>query len=565
LAELAATGDLTAPNAKFLSVRIDGLRQDWDRILDAEQLTDLLDLAPPRAIVQVVIEALYSRHLRSLDDPSTATEALEAFRNLRPVYGRLFRSRAGLSGRSVDFCFMLEAVGFSDQPWPAIDSILGGKVEGEPGQDALLSLTRLAPPRVPTPAQLPALTRAYERYYEGNLDDAFALAFPEPQGPGRTRLLVLIASELRTIDAARAALEAIEFSNSDELASLEANPVLGPPLAKLRELADPQAKTELPASWFEWLERLGMDAEWHAAVAAAAAGESGWGTSEIAAVAGIDRFTSLVSASRPAWGVRAFRDAAPYLVRALGAGGQGPALRPVHEAIFLQLVTDPEISLPQWCALADLTEVQALYGLDATSYAQQIDALAGLMQPLSSVRMVVPALGLLEALCDAPCPSLEARIRYVGKLQAMLASLHGKIPRSDLAMFSSLAELVGIDVPRPPEDAASGIASGLAVLHGKTVAFYSLNSGALQRARAAILAEVPEAQVKCFSDTKGGGAALAQAARTADLFVISTAAATHSATGFIDQHRGTAPKRRVHRKGAVALIDEVRRYAKGLD
>jgi hypothetical protein len=124
LAELAAAGDLTAANAKFLSVRIAGVRQDWGQILQSERLTEILDLGPPRAIVQVLIDAVYFRYLQPLDAPGRAADALAAFRTLRPVHGRLFRSRAGLSGRAVDFCFMLEVVGFSAQPWPTVDAIL---------------------------------------------------------------------------------------------------------------------------------------------------------------------------------------------------------------------------------------------------------------------------------------------------------------------------------------------------------------------------------------------------------------------------------------------------------
>jgi hypothetical protein len=562
LAELAATGDLTAANAKFLSVRIAGMRQDWDNILDPERLSEVLDLAPPRAIVQVLIEAVYSRYLQTLDDPGKAVDALAAFRRLRAVHGRLFRSRSGLSGRAVDFCFMLELVAFSEQPWPAVEAILNATPEGAPGREVLVAVARLAPPRAPAPAEVPPLIRAFERYQEGNLDDALALALPQPHGFGRTRLLVLIAAELRTLDAARAALEAIGRSEPDELDRFA---LLGPALRELRNLAEPEAGVSLPASWFEWLERLGKSPQWHGAVAAAAAGESGWDAREIVSADGIDRFTALVSASRQPWAERAFRDAVPYLVRAIGAARQGPALRPLHESLFLQLVTDPEVSSPQWNALADLTEAQAVYGLDGNSYVQQVDELAKLLQPLSSVRMVVPALAFLEALCDAPCPSPESRIRFVTELQAMLTSLHGKVPRSDVVLFAALARLTGVDVPSPAPESVPGMPGDLTALRGKTVALYSLNKSALQRAQTTLLAEVPEMLVKCFSDTRGGGPALAQAAKTADLFVVATAAATHSATGFIDQHRGAAPKRRVHRQGAAALVDEVRKFAEELE
>jgi hypothetical protein len=397
------------------------------------------------------------------------------------------------------------------------------------------------------------------------LDDALALAIQDQHTFGRTRLLVLIASELGTNDATRAALDAISRSDAKELKRLEASSLSGRALIDLRALADPEAEDKLPRDWFEWLERLEKSTEWHGAVAAAAAGTSEWNARDIASIEGVDRFTALVSASRPAWAQRAFRDAAPYLVQALVHTGQGPLLRPVHEGIFLQLVTDPEISAPQWSALADLMEAQLAYGLDAASYSQQVDALASHLRPLSSIRMTVPGIGFLEVLCDAPCPSPESRIRFAAELQSMFASLHGKVSRSALILFASLARLVGVNVPAPPPEAVPGAPGDLSILAGKTVGLYSLNASALQRAESTLLAEVPDLKIKCFSDTRGGGAALASAAKTADLFVVSTAAATHSATGFIDQHRGDAPKRRVHRQGAAAFIDEVRKFAEELE
>ena len=485
---------------------------------------------------------------------------------MRPTYGRLFRSRAGLSGHAVDFCFALEAVGFGDQPRRAVDAILADVPAGTPGREALLAVSAIAP-APPEPAVDPALqlVRALERQNDGDLDEAFRLAVLAPHGFSRTALLVRIAAEVETIDTASAALQALDESSREDLERLGRSASLGPAVEKVHALGEPRPDVRaqrLPGDWFEWFERLGGSEPWSGAVTAASAGENDWDIRAATATPGdIDRFTSLVGYSRPDWGQRAFRDGAPFLVRALGAVEPGPALRPVHEALFLQIATDPDVSGPQWTALADLTELQASYGLDASSYAQQVDVLGELLEPLASAAMVLPAMTFLERLCDLACPSRESRLRFATRVQAMLFSLHGKVDRSDLLLFAVLGRSIGLEVEVAPLEVAAETEGSLEPLRGRTVALYSLNASALERARSALVEEVPELIVKCFSDLKGGGAALAQAAKTADLFVISTAAATHSATGFIEQHRGDLPKRRVHRQGASALLGAVRAYA----
>lgn len=566
LAELAAAGDLTAANRQFLAVRIDWMRKAWDALLDPPRVAEILHLGPPRAVVQALVDAFYAKHLQEFDDPGRAVEALARFKALRPTYGGLFRSRAGLSGRPADVCFMLEAAGFADQPGPAIESILLGAPEGSPGRATLVAVAALAakPPAPPVdPTQ--QLNRALERYAIGDLDEALRLALFTPHGFRRTALLVRIAAELGTLEPVAAALQALEESSKQDLNEIARTKLLADAASEVRGLVSGrpgEPEPRLPSGWLEWLERLRRPEPWMGAVAAATAGEKGWDLDTVVGTPeGIDRFMVLLGCARPVWGEQAFRDAAPYLVRALTSIQQGPSLRPVHEALFLQIATDQDVSTPQWSALADLVDLQASYGMSESSYAQEVDVLGELLEPLGSTPMVLPALSLFERLCELPTPSREALLRFATRLQAMMSSLYGKIDRSDLVLFASLARRVGLEVTVPRPDEAPDTPRSLDVLRGKTVALYSLNAGALERARSALLEEVTNIQVKCFSDTKGGGASLANAAKTADLFVIATAAATHAATMFIEQQRGTLPKRRVHRQGAAAMLDEVRKFA----
>jgi hypothetical protein len=211
--------------------------------------------------------------------------------------------------------------------------------------------------------------------------------------------------------------------------------------------------------------------------------------------------------------------------------------------------------------MAEIVEAQLGYGLTAAEYTSNLDLLGGQLVALHAFGLVMPALGFLEAFCDGPCPAREARLQFVVQLQGLLAQCHGKITRANQLIFAGLATFAGlpVDPPEADDDAASA-ERAMPWFAGKTVALYSLNT-ALLRAKSALEAEEPKIVVRCSSDEKGGGPALRDLARNADLFIICTAAATHSATTYIEQERGTKPRRRVHRKGAAALVDEVRNYA----
>ena len=76
-----------------------------------------------------------------------------------------------------------------------------------------------------------------------------------------------------------------------------------------------------------------------------------------------------------------------------------------------------------------------------------------------------------------------------------------------------------------------------AALKGKTVSLYSLKVSVLSRVEKFLEELGIGVTVKIFSDKKGGSASLKQAAVESDIFVIATAAATHSTTSFIENNR----------------------------
>src|SRR5262249_40183054 len=100
-----------------------------------------------------------------------------------------------------------------------------------------------------------------------------------------------------------------------------------------------------------------------------------------------------------------------------------------------------------------------------------------------------------------------------------------------------------------------------AALSGKKICFYSLNEAALRRVTAVLARLSPEANIQSFHDLAGGSNALKTAARTADIFVVATGAATHAATIFIDSNRPSeSTTLRPKGKGSSSLLDTLQRH-----
>lgn len=576
LEELDAAGHLTAANRQFLGARLEAMRCEWSKLIDPRRVEDLLALGPPRLIVQTLIEGVYESHLRALDGPDQAVELLAAYRGLDRTYRSLLRSHRGISGHAVDLCFVLDAVAFSSHPEAAAAEVLARVPASGTGRSTLEAVAKLAtsPPveqgAAPASGGATALQRAAVAFAVGTLDEAFVFALGAAPAVERTALLLQIAAEARTVETLAAARDALASTSPDQLLQLKRLRRTGSALELIEGLERPSKSSRsvhigetLPDSWTEWLERLESEDVWTYAVKAAQELGPQWDLSAAVASSGdMDAFVHRLEATRAEWGQTAFRDAAPLLVRELARLHLGPELRSVHQALILSLGTDPDGSAPQWSAMAEIVEAQLGYGLTAKEYVSSLSLLGGQLVALKALGLVIPALDFLETLCDAPCPDTDARLHFVVCLQELLAQLHTKVTYTNRLIFAGLAGVAGLPVGPPlREDEAHPASSPMSWFAGRTVALYSLNTAALARAKEALEAEVAGIVVRCSSDERGGGHALRELARKADLFIICTAAATHSATTFIEQERGTKPRRRVHRKGAAALLEEARDYA----
>src|SRR5262249_54445300 len=113
----------------------------------------------------------------------------------------------------------------------------------------------------------------------------------------------------------------------------------------------------------------------------------------------------------------------------------------------------------------------------------------------------------------------------------------------------------------PGEDETTVPLDQWKALDGKRIALYSLRESALRRTEGILRGLCSSVQVQIFNDLVGGSPALRTAAATADIFVLTTGAAKHAATLYIESNR---PKSRVtlyaRGQGSASALAAIRQY-----
>jgi hypothetical protein len=518
------------------------------------EFDSLLAIRRPLRVTEAIITCVYITELQQFELNGDVDGALRHFRDeVLPRFSDLYRSRRGLTGEDVVASFVLAAA-TADPPRPdSVSAIIDG-FGGPPSRrlwldKVLIATANLSTPREIAGAPSASLSTARAAFASGDLDQAIDAALSLPETVDRAGLLLRCAHEVGTIELAHVAVDAVERLAGPQQDELRGNARLWRIYGELIQLLgktalDGEASKEGAVdSWPRWLRRLTDSNPWSSAVDAAELGVREWsvGTDAISAT----ELSSLISASRPAWGDEALRDASPYFIDALLHEGPRVSLQQAYDALLLMLLTDPSPSLAAFQAMIRLLQARLVFTVTADEYRQLLDSVGDVADQLSSPAACEVAIEALEALINVPSPDRVALEGMVAKVAGMFARWHRRVDNLQRRLLRELATELGmpelitqptIEEPETSQDALSER------LRGLDVGLYSLNERALSRA-ANILKEVcPNVSVATFHDHVGGSAALRAAALKADVFVVAVAAAKHAATEYIAQNR---PKNRL--------------------
>jgi hypothetical protein len=553
--ELRVGGHLDGQNLLFLNIRRWEAFAEWAAIYNEMKEGTILELHRPARITQALMRALYQVELVTFEKGVRASQALEHFQEALPVcIASLLETREGMSAPEVTKLFMLKAAARQD---PLLrDSVMEGATLQGTDKVYLRALADLVRSSGRTPS--PESDEAIEAYLDGDKDRAFNLLLEGHGGGRRMGLLLRCASDLGTLRVAQVALEEVEKLPLVEQAAIKSDPKIARQLQKLEERYT-APEVGVPKNWFDWMSMVsGGSLDDNKAAELALQGAEEWSLEELLARPG-----DIIKLSEAMLGVtdqgkQQLRYALPHLQRFLFSGdGIAPPLKPLLQSLLELYVFDEERSGATWCATTEVLEELVRCGLSEEEYSDAVDYLGLILDDGLPLNKVDDVLDLLEALVLL-VPGNAVTMRAAALVQGGLQRWWERLGRTRVELFNQLGRELGTgaSLPLPKEDEREDHeASGFGWLKNKIVALYSLNERALVRVKSILEHTVESVRVLTFKDKVGGGNALREAARSADIFLVVTGAAKHAATEFIEANRGEGLMTlHSHGKGSASML-----------
>ena len=415
------------------------------------------------------------------------------------------------------------------------------------------------------------LAEARAAFGEADVDRAYSLVAALPPSFKRTALLIRCARDMGTLSAAQVALESVDGLSEDGRSRLAHNAVLARILASLKQLsaaAVPAAATEsavveLPTTWAMWLTRLTLPESWSSAVSVAEIASREWSVDNFARdPLAVQEVADLLLGDRASWGQEALRDALPYFLTFCLRDGIEPRLKVIFESLFFVIAMDDQVSLPQVSVLLKVVDVRLQLGVTVADYRELLGQLSSAINAVDTPSVATIALEAIEIVVNTACPAPPERQGFVVAIAGLFRRWYRRVHRADIVLLQHLSKELGVaeavTQPEPVQDKPQ-LPSEWNTLDGKKVALYSLQESALRRAALVVRELCPGVRVNTFHDHVGGSPALRSASATADVFVIATAAAKHSATAFIESHRPSAACTLYARgQGSASLVAALR-------
>jgi hypothetical protein len=569
--ELRNGGYLSATNVLFLEVRALAANRDWDAIVNHRDFGALLAIQRPLRVTEALVTAIYNVKLKRFEELGDANGALATFRPIFDSFSDLYRFRGKMDAPEVDASFLLAgALNTAQNPSLAADIIEKAEQRKAANLDFLRLLRGLIPGEaVSFAADLRGTQLAFGL---GDIERAAEMAAALPASYERTALLLRCARDLDTLESAQNALQSFQELSEPDQARIATNVVLSKLLnhfsglsRALHSVGTPDEVAPLPTDWESWFVGLSQTATWPGALEAAVLGSQEWDLKALVSdPERTQRLSNLILEDRANWARIAFRDSLPHVIEFFQLDLADSRLRGIYDALFLSVSVDEEISISQMQVLNRLADMRLELGTSPDEYSGIAEELGSAIYRLDSPAVIDGALEACELLVSRPCGSAEKRLAVFAATAACLSKWHRRASSAQLVLFALLCEELGagfasaISIPQVQEDQDE---ISWTKLTGFKIALYSLQEGAVKRAASLLKKMIGEAKIDVFSDHVGGSPALKTAAQQADVFVITTAAAKHSATTFIEAKRPkTLPTLYANGQGTSSIIQTLTRY-----
>ncbi|MFC7500602.1 protein DpdD [Nocardioides sp. CPCC 206347] len=566
LRELEATADLDQTNLAFLRLRLYAGLQDWESILDDQDLPHILAMRRPLGATRVIQRAVYAQHLSAADLEGRDHDLLAAIADLPQGFMAL-ATTAATKRRSdvvVEFLLALNAVDGS----ATVARLLAEAEQIEEGladrlsrllpvaaENVVVAETKPTPvPEVeldpdpqpePEPTPPDPLDEAARLAADGSLQEAVDFTVTLPPSRAAARLLLFCA---RGLEAASSTATVTAYIDEHQLRQ-----TLSTSDARTREdlvWLDKQNMPEKTLGWLRWFDGVTDDAGETSRLDVDAEAAADWDPLTRSEV------TSLL-----------FDCSEPALGRFGEHGGQFMA---AHRHVFIE----PGAAELSGRVLAGLAigaknslgaRVQTLALLDYLAEANPaVAVLTGALEwtgeivyaNVSALTVTWVVDVLQSATCSPAAIAMEAKHELFWHVIEAVRPYKSALDLTDLEALRVVSTELGLEVP---EDLRAGRVDGedpavaYRYLEGQSVALYSLTEAATTRAAQILRSLLPGIDVKTNAEHVGSPK-LASLSANADIFVMVAASAKHAATDFIKDCRGSKPLIHVNSRGTSAIL-----------
>lgn len=233
---------------------------------------------------------------------------------------------------------------------------------------------------------------------------------------------------------------------------------------------------------------------------------------------------------------------------------RSPAWRSALALVQRMLVAD-RLSPEDQGSLQALVEIVLRSGPSEQTYADLLNDVQSFASRWVSASFPDPAIDLVDCVVAGPRPDPGAATRFAAVLLEPIWAQRQRVPLALrlVAQMSTDDLSLGWDwsLPEASEDQSADGADSLDI--EASILLYSLDESVLKRSREVLAQLAPKATIHCSSD-KVATTQLKSHARTADLVVLATRCAKHSATACIVENAGRATIAYADGAGSASMI-----------
>jgi hypothetical protein len=421
---------------------------------------------------------------------------------------------------------------------------------------------------LPPPVEADAYATAVEAHRANNAAGALRLLLAAEPTPEALRLLVEVALDVGTLEAAREAIRAVAACDAAVRERAFMRRAARALWEELQESAGPAGEAptpeNVPSGWAAWLERA-VAGPWPAAAAVAEKGASEWPPAPDPSA-----FAARLAAATAPHALAAVRDSLPHLLRAFLPGGRPEAaFKPVYRQLLELTVLDDDLSPGAADAVRELADAVLRSNPVATKrqndYAEVVESLGVAWDRLKRPALLDWGLDQLDVLASHAAhrhadvtPLLQdvvaefalAARRVSGGQRQVLGWLCGELGRPELIAMAG-APPVMPGAPSPEQEAAAFRRR----LAGKSVVLLTMSDRIASSFRGVMRVRYPEARVDVLQE-EDESKRLKSNAQNADVFIVNTWDVPHMASGPVQKHRPA---------GAVTLYPKGKNAARQLD